>query len=426
VRHGKQREAKRGPGEDGAALVIGWREWVGLPDLGIAAVRAKTDTGAKTSALHAERIVVVAPADGPRRVSFVICLDDEVEILAEAELVDERVVRSSTGEEQLRPIIRTDIAIGDRRWPIEISLTSRDLMGYRMLLGREGMAGLLVDPSSSFLANEAPERPLSNQARGSAMSIDFEAVPLLKDNYAYFLIERETKRAVVVDPSEGPPVLERARAMGLTLTGIWATHHHLDHVGGVDAIVKELGPLEVVGSHHDQKEQRIPHQTRALGEGESLSFGGETFRVLDIPGHTLGAIAFVGAGLALTGDTLFCAGCGRVFEGTMPMMRASLEKLSQLPDETRVLCGHEYTVANLAFAHHVEPKNEDVGKRLAHAKALRARHEPTIGGTIAEERATNPFFRWASPDVRAFAATKGPAGTDDEVFARLREAKNSF
>jgi hydroxyacylglutathione hydrolase len=426
VRHGKQRDGKRGPGEDGPPLVIGWREWVGLPDLGIPAVRAKTDTGAKTSALHAERIVVRSPEGGPRRVSFVICLDEEVEILADAELVDERLVRSSTGEEQLRPIIRTDIAIGDRRWPIEISLTSRDLMGYRMLLGREGIAGLLVDPSSSFLANGAPERPLSNQARALAMPIDFEPVPLLKDNYAYFLIDRATKHAVVVDPSEGAPVLARAEALGLTLTAVWATHHHLDHVGGVDAIVKALGPLEVVGSHHDQKEARIPHQTRALGEGESLSFGGETFRVLDIPGHTLGAIAFVGAGLALTGDTLFCAGCGRVFEGTMPMMRASLAKLAALPDATRVLCGHEYTVANLAFAHHVEPGNAAVAARMEGAKATRAKDEPTVGSTIAEERATNPFLRWASPDVRAFAATKGAASTDDEVFARIREAKNHF
>jgi hydroxyacylglutathione hydrolase len=399
-------------------LKIGWREWIALPDLGIEAIRAKTDTGAKTSALHAEKIEIFTSA-GIKRVSFVVCLDDEGEIAAEAELVDERLVRSSTGEEQLRPIIRTSIAIRDRRWPIEMSLTNRDLMGYRMLLGREGMAGLLVDPSRSYLGN--PER-----AREPGMTIDFEAVPLLKDNYAYFLIERATRRAVVVDPSEGAPVLEKARASGLTITGVWATHHHLDHVGGVDELVKELGPIEVVGSHHDQKEKRIPHQTRALGEGESITFGGETFRVLDIPGHTLGAIAFVGAGLALTGDTLFCAGCGRVFEGTMPMMRASLEKLSRLPDETRVLCGHEYTVANLAFAHHVEPGNHEVASRLAKAKALRAKNEPTIGSTIAEERATNPFLRWASADVRAFAATKGAASTDDDVFARVREAKNSF
>ncbi len=258
------------------------------------------------------------------------------------------------------------------------------------------------------------------------MPIDFEAVPLLSDNYAYLLIDRASQCAVVVDPSEGPPVLDRARALGLTITGIWATHHHPDHVGGVDAIASALGPLEVVGSHYDQTAKRIPHQTRALGEGESLSFAGESFEVLDIPGHTLGAIAYVGAGLALTGDTLFCAGCGRVFEGTMPMMRASLEKLSRLPDATRVLCGHEYTVANLAFAHHVEPKNADIAARLERAKQTRAKNEPTIGSTIAEERATNPFLRSSSPDVRTFAAAKGAAHTDDEVFARIREAKNTF
>lgn len=413
ARHRKHSGKKRG-----GLSTIGWREWIALPDLGIDGIRAKTDTGAKTSALHAEQIELF-DANGERRVSFVVCLDDGVEVRAEAELVDERMVRSSTGEEQLRPVIRTTIAIGERCWPIEVSLTNRDLMGYRMLLGREGLTGLLVDPSRSYLGN--PDR-----AREAAMPIDFEPVPLLEDNYAYFLIERASRRAVVVDPSEGAPVLERASALGLTLTAVWATHHHLDHVGGVDAIVRALGPLEVVGSHHDQKEGRIPHQTRALGDGESLSFGGETFRVLDIPGHTLGAIAFVGAGLACTGDTLFCAGCGRVFEGTMPMMRASLEKLSQLPDTTRILCGHEYTVANLAFAHHVEPNNQAVAARLERARETRAKNVPTIGSTIAEERATNPFLRWSSPEVRAFAAAKGDASSDDEVFARIREAKNAF
>ncbi len=419
ARRGKKKEAHD------ERVVIGWREWVALPELGIERIRAKTDTGAKTSALHAEQITITpialtpegAAPDGAKRVSFLVRRDDDVEVRVEATLVDERIVRSSTGEEQLRPVIRTDLAIGVRRWPIEVSLTSRDLMGYRMLLGREAMSGLLVDPSRSDLVprREAPPP-----------SIDVEPVALLKDNYAYFLIDRARSAAIVVDPSEGAPVLARARALGLTLEAVWATHHHFDHVGGVEAIVSELGPIEVVGGRHDAKERRIPHQSRAVGEGDALSFAGETFRVLDIPGHTLGAIAYVGAGLALTGDTLFGAGCGRVFEGTMPMMRASLEKLAGLPDATRVLCGHEYTAANLAFAQHVEPGNAEIASRLERTTAQRARNEPTIGATIAEERATNPFLRWASPEVRAFAAARGDARTDDDVFARVREAKNAF
>lgn len=258
------------------------------------------------------------------------------------------------------------------------------------------------------------------------MTIDFEPIALLRDNYAYLLVERETRRAVVVDPSEGKKVLDVLRAREVELEAIWCTHHHPDHVGGVEEIVDALGKLEVLGSRYDREHGRIPRQSRVLDDGDEVTLGETRFSVMSIPGHTLGAIAFVGASLALTGDTLFSGGCGRVFEGTMPMMRESLEKLAALPDETRVLSGHEYTVKNLEFAHAVEPEDRAIVSRLAGARDLRAEGKPTVGSTIALERATNPFLRWSSPAVRAYAASRGVASTDDDVFARVREAKNSF
>lgn len=258
------------------------------------------------------------------------------------------------------------------------------------------------------------------------MTIDFEPIALLRDNYAYLLVERETRRAVLVDPSEGKKVLDVLRAREVELEAIWCTHHHPDHVGGVEDIVDAYGKLDVLGSRYDREHGRIPRQTRVLDEGDPVALGEARFAIMDIPGHTLGAIAFVGEGLALTGDTLFSGGCGRVFEGTMPMMRASLAKLAALPGDTRVLSGHEYTVKNLEFAQRVEPEDRAIASRLADARDQRATGKPTIGGTIALERATNPFLRWAIPAVRAFAASRGDAASDDEVFARVREAKNAF
>lgn len=258
------------------------------------------------------------------------------------------------------------------------------------------------------------------------MTIDFEPIALLRDNYAYLLVERETRRAVIVDPSEGKKVLDVIRAREIEIEGIWCTHHHPDHVGGVEEIVDALGAIEVLGSRYDREHGRIPRQSRVLDDGDSVALGDTRFSVMSIPGHTLGAIAFVGGGFALTGDTLFSGGCGRVFEGTMGMMRESLGKLAALAGEIRVLSGHEYTVKNLEFAHAVEPEERAIVSRLESARDLRAEGKPAVGGTIALERATNPFLRWSSPAVRAYAAARGPATTDDEVFGQIREAKNHF
>lgn len=251
-------------------------------------------------------------------------------------------------------------------------------------------------------------------------------IPCLKDNYAYLLVDAERK-GVVVDPSEVGPVEDALRSEGVELAGIWLTHHHFDHVGGVAGLCESRGALPVLGSAYDQEHGRIPRQTRGLREGDTLSWADSDVRVYEIPGHTLGAIAYLVAGCLFSGDTLFVAGCGRVFEGTMPMMQSSLRKLRELPPETRIYCGHEYTVSNLRFARAVEPDAVAVAERAAWAALLRERDEPTTGAPLRDDLATNPFLRWDAPAVIARAREWGsPSDDPASVFAALRKAKDSF
>ncbi len=243
-------------------------------------------------------------------------------------------------------------------------------------------------------------------------------VPALNDNYAYLVIENG--RAAVVDPSEAPPVLAALEKEGVKLVAIWATHHHADHVGGIEALLEKHGDLPVLGSPYDQEHRRIPRQTRALADGESFQFEGHRVTALHIPGHTLGAIALVVDDEAVfTGDMLFVAGCGRVFEGTMKMMSESLDRLRKLSKSARVYCGHEYTVKNLEFARTIEPDNRAIIKALDHAKDKRARNEPTVPSTIEAELATNPFLRFDLPEV---AKGLDPVAS----FTRIRAAKDTF
>lgn len=259
--------------------------------------------------------------------------------------------------------------------------------------------------------------------------MNVRTVPCLTDNYAYLLVH--DGRAVVIDPSEAPPVEQAlgADAAGtLSLAALWLTHHHWDHVGGLPQLLAR-GPVPVVGSRYDLDQGRIAGQTVAAGEGTPLSFAGQAARIHLVPGHTLGAIAIEIGGHLFTGDTLFAGGCGRVFEGTMPMMRASLAKLRALDPALRVWCGHEYTVKNLEFAEALTTENgvpePAVSARLAEARAQRARGEPTVGHPLAHELATNPFLRWDAPAVRAAAARMGADPDDpDAVFAAVRHAKD--
>jgi len=243
------------------------------------------------------------------------------------------------------------------------------------------------------------------------------AVPCLQDNYAYLVIEGA--RAAVVDPGEAAPIEAALVREGVTLTAIWATHHHGDHTGGIAALVTAHPGVEVVASATDAA--KFAGATRIVADGDALAFEGHAVTILHNPGHTLGAITFVVDGHAFTGDTLFGAGCGRVFEGDAAMMHTSLMRLAALPADTRIWCGHEYTASNLRFAAAVEPGNPEVAARAA------ALVTPSVPSTVATERATNPFLRADHPAV--IAAARGQGATADDpvsVFAALRTWKNTF
>lgn len=260
-----------------------------------------------------------------------------------------------------------------------------------------------------------------------------QPIACLSDNYAYLLVCPETKEAAIVDVSEAEPVL---RALGeggareqANVVAILSTHHHHDHVGGNDEVKTKLGVARVYGSAHDKG--RIPGQTDALVDGDTFTIGKLSVRALHVPGHTLGAVAYVVTGApgedpaVFTGDTLFVGGCGRLFEGDPPMMHASLSKLAALDPRTRVYCGHEYTESNLRFAAHVEPSSGAIAEARAKAAEARKEGRPTVPGTIASELATNPFLRVRSKEIRA-ALGIAEGASDADALGAIRKAKDGF
>jgi hydroxyacylglutathione hydrolase len=251
-------------------------------------------------------------------------------------------------------------------------------------------------------------------------------VPCLRDNYAYLVRADGREEALVVDPSEAGPVLDTAENAGLKIVAILNTHHHWDHVGGNEELLQRLGPLPVYG--HASDDGRIPGQTVKLAHGDTFEVAGLEVRVLHIPGHTLGAVAYVTGGAVFTGDTLFAAGCGRLFEGTPAQMYTSLnETLAALPDDTLVYCGHEYTESNLRFALHVEPGNAAARKKSERVAELRARGEPTVPSTLGEERQTNPFMRCDSQQIiESMSERLGAERAPAKVLAAVRAAKDAF
>ena len=250
-------------------------------------------------------------------------------------------------------------------------------------------------------------------------------VPAFSDNYIW-LLENRDGSALAVDPGDGDAVEDALKETGLRLEGILITHHHYDHVGGVE-MLKENHGCTVWGPFNPA----LPFIDHRLTDGDRLEVGDYSFEILTVPGHTLDHIAYFQGGadpLLFCGDTLFAGGCGRIFEGDAPMMYASLSRLASLPANTAVYCAHEYTLANLAFAQAADPENTALEKRCGEARAMRDLGRATVPSTIALEQATNPFLRSASPGIREGLTVAGRevAGDEVAVFAALRAWKDSF
>jgi hydroxyacylglutathione hydrolase len=252
------------------------------------------------------------------------------------------------------------------------------------------------------------------------------ALPAFQDNYLWLI--HDGVNAAVVDPGDSAPVLAALAEQGLTLTAILLTHHHADHTGGVPALLAHAA-VPVYGPRHDN----IAAVTVPLGEGDRVAVPGLDlrFEVIDVPGHTLGHIAYYSseAQWLFCGDTLFAGGCGRIFEGTPAQMAASLGKLAALPDETAVYCAHEYTLANLRFARAVEGDNPALQARITSDTAKREANQATVPSTIGLEKATNPFLRYTQPAIAAALVEAGklkPGAAPLDNFTALRAWTNVF
>lgn len=253
-----------------------------------------------------------------------------------------------------------------------------------------------------------------------------ERLPALRDNYIFVLWDEAQGQAAVVDPAEPAPVLDFLRAQGLQLTAILNTHHHGDHVGGNQDLLREFPDAKVYGGAQDRG--RIPGQNVFLAGGEHIRFAGRTATIYFVPGHTRAHIAYYfwptaqAPGELFIGDTLFSAGCGRLFEGTPAQMLDSLRQIRALPTDTRIWCAHEYTENNVRFALHIEPDNVALKHYAQRVWELRRQGQATIPSTLGLEREINPFLRWDQPGIQQRLGTHSPVTT----FAELRRRKDHF
>jgi hydroxyacylglutathione hydrolase len=239
--------------------------------------------------------------------------------------------------------------------------------------------------------------------------LDIVAIPAFADNYLWLVHDADSGETAVVDPGDAAPVLAEADKRGWRITTILNTHWHPDHTGG-NLVIKEATGATIIGPAGENG--RVPGLDQALKEGDRVRLGAHEAEVWEVPGHTIGHIAYVfrDDGVAFVGDTMFAMGCGRLFEGTPEQMHRSLGRLASLPDDTRLYCAHEYTLANAQFAAHAFPGNAAIADRLSAVEAARAAGQQTVPTTVAAERATNPFL----------------LANDVEHFADLRRAKDDY
>lgn len=249
-------------------------------------------------------------------------------------------------------------------------------------------------------------------------------VPCLQDNYAYLLVDAPAGVAAVVDPSDAAPVLDALDAEGVSsVCAVLVTHHHGDHVGGLEALRARWPAAPVYGHDSERAAGRIAGQTVGLGDGETFAAGPFMVTAYHVPGHTTGALAYAVGGALFTGDTLFRAGCGRLFEGAAATMRASLHRLRALDPTLAVYPGHEYTVKNLRFAQSLLPDDAAIAEALAASLALRDAGRPTVGDTLARECHSNPFLR---TDEALVQGAVGTPGDPVAAFAALRARRDRY
>ncbi|WP_068115600.1 hydroxyacylglutathione hydrolase [Tropicimonas marinistellae] len=253
------------------------------------------------------------------------------------------------------------------------------------------------------------------------MPMEIATVPCRTDNYAYLLHDPSTGATAVVDVPDAAPVRDALAEKGWKLTDILITHHHSDHVDGVEELKEETG-ARVVGAAADA--HRLPPLDLAVAEGDRVSVGEAEAQVLDVSGHTVGHIAFVFPGAAFTADSLMALGCGRLFEGNPEMMWGSLMKLAALPPDTLIYSGHEYTADNGEFAKTVDSGNPALMARIAEVAKARSAGRPTVPSLLSQEISTNPFLRARASEVKAEIGM--PDATDVEAFAEIRRRKDSF